>query len=186
MINATEIKKGMVLNFEGQLWVVLSYEHITPGNWRAMVKARLRNLKTGNSKEQRFSANDRVDVATIEQKEMEFLYAKGDQFLFMDLATYEECSLSRELLADAAWYLLPNTEVKVNLYEGAAVSVELPTTVALLVKETDPVLKGSTVTNQFKPATLETGLVVQIPSFVSVGERVRVDTRDGSYVERVR
>jgi elongation factor P len=186
MINATEIKKGMVIKYGDDFWVVLEYTHTTPGNWRGMVHAKLKNLKSGGSMEQRFRANERLETAFIEQIEMEFLYDSGDDFCFMDLTSYEQLTIQREIVGDAAKFIKPNFRVKVSFCEKNAIGVELPTTVELKVVETEPGLKGATVTNVEKPAKLETGVTVKVPPFIEAGEVVIIDTRDGNYVGRVK
>ena len=186
MLLATEIRRGMVIKLDGENFTVLETQHITPGNWRGMVKAKLRNLKTGSSKEHRFNPSDKLEQAVLEQKEMEFTYKSADQYVFMDLTTYEELHLDKDLLGDAANFLLENLQVLVNYCDDAPTGIQLPTTVDLKVTETEPGLKSATVTNVYKAATLQTGVVIQVPPFVNIGETIRVDTRDGSYVERVR
>ncbi|MBI5368558.1 MAG: elongation factor P [Planctomycetes bacterium] len=186
MLLATEIRKGMVIRVEGELFTVLETQHITPGNWRGMVKAKMRNLKSGSSKEVRFNPSDKFEQAMLEQKEVQFTYKNADHFVFMDLANYEEIHLDRELIGDAAGYLLENSEILVNYCDNAVTGVQLPTTVDLKVTDTEPGLKSATVTNVYKPATLETGMVIQVPPFVNPGEKIRVDTRTGEYVERVK
>jgi elongation factor P len=186
MIQATQLRAGMAVLHEGNLCRVLSVQHITPGNWRGMVQAKLRNLKTGNSFEYRFRSEDRVERADLEQHEMEFLYASGDEHHFMNTGTYEQVALRREDLGAAIDYLIPNIRVMVEFYEGRAVGVELPLTVDLKVVDTPPGLKGATASNSGKPATLETGLLIQVPQFIEVGEVVRVDTAEGKYLERAK
>ena len=186
MIQATQLRSGMAILHEGNLCRVLSVQHITPGNWRGMVQAKLRNLKSGNSFEYRFRSEDRVERADLEQHEMEFLYASGEEFHFMNTDTYEQVALSREDLGTTVDYLIPNIKVMLEFYEGRAVGVELPITVDLKVVETAPGLRGATATNSGKPATLETGLQIQVPQFIQVGEVVRVDTAEGKYLERAK
>ena len=185
MISATEIRKGMVIKFENQPYVIVDYDHVTPGNWRAMVQVKMRHLKQGSMRDWRFRSEDKIEQIFIEVIPMEYLYAEGDHFVFMNLSTYDQISLSREIMADGIKYLKSNSEVMVNYYEGQAIGIQLPITVDLKVNHTEPGLKGATVTNVYKPATLETGVVVQVPSFIVIGEVIRVDTRDGKYIERV-
>jgi elongation factor P len=186
MINATDIRKGMIIRREDGIYEVLDVQHVTPGNWRAMVQSKLRNLKTGSTSEQRFRSNDRVEQVVTELKPMEFLYAVGGNFVFMDMTSYEELHLSSEVVGESAKFMLSTTNVMISYVDGKPVGVQLPTTVDLKVIETEPLLRGATVTNQFKPAKLETGLVVQVPSFVERNETIRVDTRSGDYVGRVK
>ena len=184
MIPATQIKKGMVIIHNGELHQVVSFHHVTPGNWRGMVQTKLRNLKTGSIIENRFRSEDRIDRATLEQHEMEYLYQDGDQFCFMNTETYEQVFLNKDTLEDTLPFLKPNTRIAVDFYEGRAINIDLPMTVALEVVETEPGIKGATATRTTKPATLETGLVVQVPVFIDRGDVIRVDTSDKKYIER--
>lgn len=186
MIQATQLRAGMAVLHEGNLCRVLSVHHHTPGNLRGMVQAKLRNIKTGNSFEYRFRSEDRVERADLEQHDMEFLYAGGDEYHFMNTDTYEQVALRRDDLGDAVDYLTPNIKVVVEFYEQRAVGIELPVTVDLKVIETAPGMKGATASNSGKPATLETGLQVQVPQFVNIGDVVRVDTAEGKYLERAK
>jgi elongation factor P len=181
---ATELRPGYIIVHNGQLHRVLSVTHITPGNWRGMVQCKLRNLKTGTQLEHRFRSEDRVEKATLETHEMQYLYSDGSGHHFMNMETFEQITLSDEVLQDALSYLLPDTVVTVDFYEGNPVSVELPNTVVLTVVETEPPLKGATAAGGSKPAKLETGLVVQVPMFVETGTKIVVDTRTGEYVSR--
>src|SRR5437867_2376746 len=186
MIAATQLRSGMAILHEGNLCRVLSVQHITPGNWRGMVQTKLRNLKTGNSFEYRFRSEDRVEKAGLEEHEMDFLYAAGDDYHFMNTTTYEQVAITREDLGDAVHYLVPNTKVVVEFHEHRPVGVELPVTVDLRVVETAPGMKGASASNSGKPAVLETGLQVTVPQFIDVGELVRVDTAEGKYLERAK
>jgi elongation factor P len=186
MIQATQIRPGMVILFEKELYRVLSVHHVTPGNWRGMVQTKLRNLKTGSNYEHRFRSEDRVEQGNLEQHEMEYLYASGDEYVFMNTETYDQVHLHPEVLGDAVYYLTPNCRLQVDFHDGNPVAIELPLTVDLKVVETEPGLKGATVTNQMKPAKTETGLIVQVPPFIDVGEKIRVDTSDGKYLERAK
>jgi elongation factor P len=186
MIPATQLRAGMAILHEGNLCRILSVLHLTPGNWRGMVQTKLRNLKTGNSFDYRFRSEDRVQKADLEQHEMEFLYGAGDEFHFMNTDTYEQVAIQRDDLGDAVYYLTPNIKVLVEFYEHRPVGVELPITVDLKVVDTPPGMKGATASNSGKPATLETGLLVQVPQFIEIGEVVRVDTAEGKYLERAK
>jgi elongation factor P len=186
MIQATQLRSGMAILHEGNLCRVLSVQHITPGNWRGMVQAKLRNLKSGNSFEYRFRSEDRVEKADLEEHEMEFLYASGDEFHFMNTDTYDQVAITREDLGQAVDYLVPNTKVMVEFYEHRPVGVELPITVDLKVVETQPGMKGATASNSGKPAVLETGLQVSVPQFIDIGDVVRIDTAEGKYLERAK
>lgn len=184
MIPATQIKKGMVIIHNGELHQVVSFHHVTPGNWRGMVQTKLRNLKTGAIFENRFRSEDRVDRAVMEQHEMEYLYQDGDQFCFMNTETYEQVFLDKDTLEEALPFMKANTKIVIDFYEGRPFSIDLPMTVTLEVVETEPGIKGATATRTTKPATLETGLVVQVPVFIERGDVLRIDTADKKYIER--
>ena len=184
MLAATQLRPGMVIKFNNELHSVFSVNHRTPGNLRGFVQARMRNLRSGSMTEHRFSSEDRVEKANLEEHEMEYLYDDGEYFYFMNTENYEQMHLTKELLGDATDYLIPQLKVAVEFYEGKPISVELPATVDLKVVETEPGLKGATVSNVGKPATTETGLVVQVPAFINAGEKIRVNTAEGTYQER--
>ncbi|MGE0454146.1 MAG: elongation factor P [Vicinamibacteria bacterium] len=186
MIQATQMKKGMCIKHDNKLFRVVAAMHITPGNWRGMVQAKIRDLKSGAIIEHRFRSEDRIERAILDESDMEFLYREGDMFHFMNAETYEQIGLSDEVLGDAVNYLIPNSRLKVEMFEGRPVGIELPLTVELSVVETEPGIKGSTVSNVGKPAKMETGLVVQVPAFINEGDVIRVDTTSGSYVERAK
>ena len=166
------------------LYSILKMEHRTPGNLRAFVQVKMRNLRTGAMFDNRFSSTEQVERAILDEQEMEFLYDDGEEYTFMNTETYEQVALNKELLGDAVNYLTPNIKVHVEFYEGKPMSVELPATVDLKVMQTEPGLKGATVSNVGKPATMETGLVVQVPAFINEGETIRVSTSEGTYLER--
>jgi elongation factor P len=184
MIAATQIRPGMVIKFNNELHSVFSMVHRTPGNLRGFVQAKMRNLRTGSMIEHRFSSEDKVDRVALDEQEMEFLYDDGEDFHFMNTDTYEQMHLNKDVLGDGVQYLIPNMKVNIEFYEGKPISVELPPSVELTVVETEPGLKGATVSNVTKPAKLETGLVVQVPPFINQGERIRVSTSEGTYLER--
>src|SRR5277367_4426565 len=184
MIAATQLRPGMVIKFNNELYSVFKMEHRTPGNLRGFVQAKMRNFKSGTMIEHRFSSEDKVERASLDEQEMEYLYDDGEYFYFMNTSTFEQMHLTREILGDATDYLIPQLKVNVEFYEGKAVSVELPPSVDMTVVETEPGLKGATVSNVTKPAKLETGLVVQVPAFVVEGEKIRVNTAEGTYQER--
>ena len=184
MISATQLRPGMVVKFNNDLYSVFSMTHRTPGNLRGFVQAKMRNLRSGTMIEHRFSSEDRVEKAMLEEHEMEYLYDDGEYYYFMNTETYEQMHLMKDLLGDAVNYLIPQLKVAVEFYEGKPISVELPPVVDLLVVETEPSLKGATVSNVTKPAKLETGLVVQVPAFITEGEKIRVNTAEGTYQER--
>jgi elongation factor P len=183
---ATQLRSGNIIKHDGDLFAIHSVTHRTPGNLRAFVQAKMRNLRTGAMIEHRFRSEDRVEQAHVDDQEMEFLYRDGDDYHFMNTESYEQIPLNKEILGDSALYLIPNIQIKVQMYEGRPVGIELPITVDLVVTETEPGLKGATVSNVTKPATLETGLVVQVPPFINAGEKIRVDTSEGKYLERAK
>jgi elongation factor P len=174
----------MVVKHNNELHTVFSVFHRTPGNLRGFVQAKMRNLRSGSMIEHRFSSEDRIERAELEQQDFEYLYDDGEYFYFMNSETFEQMHLTKDLLGDAVNYLIPQLKVSVEFYEGKALSVDLPATVDLTVVETEPGLRGATVSNVTKPAKLETGLVVQVPPFINEGEKIRVNTADGSYQER--
>ena len=184
MITSTALRPGMVIKFNNELHSVFKMTHRTPGNLRGFVQVKLRNLRTGSMFEHRFSSDDKVEKAVLEQIDMEFLYQDGEDYHFMNTENYEQMHLNQDILGDAVEYLIPQMKVAVEFYEGKPLGVELPATVDLKIIDTEPGLKGSTVSNVTKAATLETGLVVQVPPFLSVGEKVRVSTSEGTYLER--
>jgi elongation factor P len=186
MIAATQIKRGMTIKLNGELYRVFSFQHITPGNWRGMVQTKLKSVKSGSIIEHRFRSEDRVDQAYLETHEMEFLYADGADYHFMNTETFEQTHLSADLLEDSIPYMTPNIKIHVEFYEGKAIGVDLPASVELRVVSTEPALRGATVSNVNKPATLETGLAIQVPPFINEGELIRVDTSEGKYLERVK
>jgi elongation factor P len=184
MISSTQMRPGMVIKFNNDLYSIFSVAHRTPGNLRGFVQAKMRSLRTGAMAEHRFSSEDKVEKALLEQQEMEYLYDDGEYYYFMNTETFEQMHLMKDLLGDATQYLIPQLKVSVEFYEGKPMSVELPPTVDLTVVETEPGLKGATVSNVTKPAKMETGLVVQVPPFINEGEKIRVDTAEGAYMSR--
>jgi elongation factor P len=184
MLQATQLRPGMVVKFNNDLFSVFSVNHRTPGNLRGFVQVKMRNLRSGSMMEHRFSSEDRVEKALLDEQEMEYLYDDGEYFYFMNTSTFEQIHLTKDLLGDGVHYLTPNLKVAVEFYEGRPLSVELPATVDLKVLETEPALKGASVSNVTKPAKLETGLVVQVPPFITEGEVIRVNTTEGTYQER--
>src|SRR5690349_20657338 len=184
MISATQMRPGMVIKFNNDLFSIFSVNHRTPGNLRGFVQARMRNLRSGSMIEHRFSSEDRVERAQLDEQEMEYLYDDGEYYYFMNTETFEQMHLMKDILGDAVNYLIPQLHVHVEFYEGKPMSVELPPTVDMTVVETEPGLKGATVSNVTKPAKMETGLVVQVPAFINEGEKIRVSTAEGTYQER--
>jgi len=185
-MRASRLRRGDIIIFEGDLWRVFEATHQTPGNLRARVQTKLKGLRSGVMKDVRFRAEDEVEKAFLDQKQMQFLYRDNDGFHFMDAETFEQVPMTDEMLGDAVNYLAPETTIKVQFHESTPVGVELPAAVELKVVERPPVVKGATASAQNKPATLETGLVVQVPAFVNEGEVIRVRTEDAAYIERVK
>ncbi|MBL8215252.1 MAG: elongation factor P [Bryobacterales bacterium] len=184
MLPATKMRVGMVIKFNNELYSVFKTEHRTPGNLRGFVQAKLRSLRTGSMMEHRFSSEDVVEKAILDEQEYEYMYDDGEYFYFMNTENYEQMHFTKDLLGDATNYLIPQLKVAVEFYEGKPISVELPPTVDMTVMETEPGLKGATVSNVTKPAKMETGLVVQVPPFINEGEKIRVNTTEGTYQER--
>src|ERR1700680_1614299 len=184
MISSTQLRPGMVVKFNNELYSVFKMEHRTPGNLRGFVQVKMRNLRSGTMTEHRFSSEDKVERAMLEEVEMEYLYDDGEYYYFMNTENFEKMQLTREILGDGVEYLVPQLKVNVEFYEGKAMSVELPPSVNLTVVETEPGLKGASVSNVTKAAKLETGLVVQVPPFINEGEKIRVSTSEGTYQER--
>jgi elongation factor P len=184
MLSATQLRPGMIVKFNNDLFSIFSVNHRTPGNLRGFVQARMRNLRSGTMIEHRFSSEDRVERAQMDEQEMEYLYDDGEYYYFMNTESFEQMHLTKDLLGDAVSYLIPQLHVHVEFYEGKPMSVELPPTVDMTVIETEPGLKGATVSNVTKPAKTETGLVVQVPPFIIEGEKIRVSTSEGTYQER--
>jgi elongation factor P len=183
-IPATQMRPGMVIKHNNDLHSVFSVEHRTPGNLRAFIQAKLRNLRTGAMFEHRFRSGDAIEKITVDEVKMEFLYADGDDYYFMDVQNYEQTPLKRDTLGDAVEYLTPNLTITVEFFDGKAVGIELPQTVELTVLQTEPGLKSATASSVTKPAKTETGLVVQVPPFINEGEKIKVDTSDGAYLSR--
>ena len=184
MVSATQMRPGMVIKFNNELYSIFSVNHRTPGNLRGFVQVKMRSLRSGSMTEHRFSSEDKVEKALLEEHEMQYLYDDGEYYYFMNTENFEQMHLMKDLLGDATQYLIPQLMVTVEFYEGKPMSVELPATVDMTVLETEPGMKGATVSNVTKPAKLETGLVVQVPSFITEGEKIRVNTAEGTYQER--
>jgi len=178
------MRPGMVIKYNNDLYSVFSVSHRTPGNLRGFVQARMRSLKSGTMIENRFSSEDKVEKAILDEIEMEYLYDDGEFFYFMNTENYEQMHLTKELLGDATDYLIPQLKVKVEFYEGKPMGVELPASVDMTVVSTEPGMRGATVSNVTKPAKMETGLVVQVPPFINEGQKIRVNTAEGTYAER--
>ena len=183
-MNATDIRRGTVIDVDGDPCVVTDFQHITPGKGQALMQTKIKNLMTGSITQQRFRSTDKVEEIILETKVMEYLYQDGRSYVFMDIKTYDQIDLGEDAVGEAMPYVTPNQQVKITFHEGKPISVDLPAAVVLEITETDPGEKGNTVTNVFKPATLETGLVVKVPLFVSQGQKIKVDTRTGEFIER--
>lgn len=185
VIDTSEFRKGLKIELEGEPFVIVDFQHVKPGKGSAFVRTRLKSLTTGNVLEKTFKSGDKVGAPDLEEKTMQYLYHEGDNYLFMDQKNYEQISMDREALGDAVNYLKDELVVRVLFHNGRSIGVELPTFVEMKVVEAKPGVRGDTATGGTKPATMETGVIVQVPLFVEQGEIIKVDTRDGSYVERV-
>ena len=181
---ATQMRPGMIIKFNNELHTVFAVEHRTPGNLRAFIQAKLRNLRTGSMFEHRFRSPDPIERVIVDEVSMEFLYSDGDDYYFMDTTTYEQTNLKRATIGDAVEYLTPNLQITVSIIDGVPVGIDLPQIVELTVIETEPGLKSATASSVTKPARLETGLMVNVPPFINEGEKIRVDTAEGVYLSR--
>ena len=184
-LKATDIRRGMVISMDNVYYVVVDFMHHTPGNLRAMVQTKLRNMNSGSLIEKRFRSVDQIEVPYVETKEFEYLYSSGDEHVFMDTETYDQLQVSPETVGEAANYLLEGQECVVALHEGSPLYVELPASVELVIEYTEPGIQGDRSTGGTKPARLETGYEVSVPLFITNGEKVKVDTRTGEYLGRV-
>ena len=183
-MQATRLRKGNLIKIGDDLFRILEVNHLTPGNKRGFIQARMRNIRSMSLSDQKFRAEDDLERATLDEREMQYLYNDGDMYYFMDTTTFEQVHISAEGLGDSVNYIIPDAVIHVEFYETEPVGIELPPTVDLLVKETVPGINRATASAQVKPATLETGLVVQVPPFVNEGDRVRVSTDTGEYQSR--
>jgi elongation factor P len=183
-IQATRLKKGMLVKIENDLFRVLELQHVTPGNLRGFVRVKFRNIRSGTLSDQKLRSEDTVERATLDERQMQYLYKDGDDFYFMDTSSFEQIHISNEALGDSVSYLKPEMTIQVEFYGLEPVGIELPQTVDLKVDKTVPGIKGATASNQVKPATLETGLVVQVPPFINEGDTIRVSTESGEYLSR--
>ena len=183
-IQATRLRKGMLIKIGNDLFRILELHHLTPGNKRAHVQCRMRNIRTLTLSDEKFRAEEDVERAVLDEREMQYLYHDGDTYYFMDTSTYEQIHISAEALGDSKDYLIADSVIRVEFYEEEPVGIELPATVDLVVKETVPGIKGATASAQVKPATLETGLVVTVPSFINEGDKIRINTETGEYQSR--
>ncbi len=178
------MKKGMLIKIGQDLFRVLELQHVTPGNLRGFVRVKFRNIRNGTLADQKLRSEDFVERATLDEREMQYLYRDGDAFHFMDTSSYEQLHIDAEALGDNVNYLIPDALIKVEFYGTEPVGIELPQTVDLLVEDTAPGIKGATASNQIKPARLETGLIVNVPPFVNNGDKIRVNTETGEYLSR--
>lgn len=183
-VSTNDLKNGMTLDLDGTLFTVIEFQHVKPGKGGAFVRTKLRNVRSGAVLERTFNAGVKVGLAIVDRKERQFLYRDGDSYVFMDLDSYEQFPVPAGVVGDAGSYLTDGATAMVALHGGAPISVELPAAVGLTVTQTDPGVKGDRVSGAMKPATVETGLVVQVPLFVEEGDRIKVDTRSGEYLER--
>ncbi|MCM3053079.1 elongation factor P [Caldibacillus thermoamylovorans] len=184
MISVNDFKTGLTIEVDGGIWRVLDFQHVKPGKGAAFVRSKLRNLRTGAIQEKTFRAGEKVEKAQIDNRRMQYLYASGDSHVFMDTENYEQVELPAKQIEYELNFLKENMEVQIIMFQGETLGVELPNTVELVVTETEPGIKGDTASGGSKPATLETGLIVQVPFFVNVGDRLIINTTDGSYVSR--
>jgi elongation factor P len=186
MVQATQLRPGMIIIHGGDLYRVTAVHHLTPGNKRGFMQTKMKNLRTGIGTEYKFRSEDRVDQAILEARQMQYLYAEGNMHTFMDTENYEQMALTADDIGDLLSYLLPNSVVGIEFHDGKPVGIHPPSAVDLEVIDTEPSMKGATASASYKPAKLETGVTVQVPPFVQVGDKVRVDPSDGSYLERVK
>ena len=185
MASTNDLKNGMVLRIEGQLWAVVEFQHVKPGKGPAFVRTKLRNVESGKNVDRTFNAGTKVETANVDKRTMQYLYNDGSSYVFMDNSTYEQLEVSPEVVGDAKNFMLENQEAIVATNEGRVLFIELPASVELLISETEPGLQGDRSTGGTKPATLETGHQIQVPLFITSGEKVKVDTRTGEYMTRV-
>ena len=184
-ISTNDFKTGMTLELDNGLWSVVEFQHVKPGKGGAFVRSKLKNVRTGQVVDKTFNAGIRVEQAILDKRDMQFLYRDGTEYVFMDTETYEQMQVAPSALGDAADYLVENATAILSMFQGEIVSVEIPASVELRIAETEPGIQGDRVSGARKPATLETGKVIQVPLFINVGERVKVDTRTGDYITRV-
>jgi elongation factor P len=184
-ISTNDLKNGITLNLDNGLYTVVEFQHVKPGKGGAFVRTKLKNVRNGAVLERTFNAGVRVEQAIVDKRDMQFLYRDGDDYVFMDGVSYEQLHVPKKALGDAADYLVEQMSANLATFEGEIIQVEIPASVELAIAETEPGVQGDRVSGARKPATLETGLVLQVPLFVNTGDRVRVDTRTGEYITRV-
>ena len=186
MASTNDLKNGMVLNIDGQLWAVVEFQHVKPGKGPAFVRTKLKNVESNKSVDKTFNAGTKVETATVDRRTMQYLYNDGTSYVFMDTGNYEQLEISPEIVGNASNFLLENQDVVVATNEGRVLFIEMPASVELVVSFTEPGLAGDSATGRTKPATLETGHEIQVPLFINQGEKLKVDTRDSSYMSRVK
>jgi elongation factor P len=184
MMTASEFRKGVTMEWDGGVWTIVDFQHVKPGKGAAFVRTKIKNIMTGAVVERSFNPTDKMPRAVVETKEMQYVYADGDLYYFMDLETYEQVPLNKESVEDAIPFVKESTNVTVRFFKGSAFSVTAPNFVELEVTDTEPGFKGDTASNTYKPATVETGYTLQVPLFINIGDRIRIDTRVGEYMER--
>ena len=185
MATTNDLKNGLVLNLDGQLWSVVEFQHVKPGKGGAFVRTKLKNVLSGKVVDKTFNAGTKVETATVDKRDFQYLYKEGTDYVFMDNSSYEQLHVSSETVGDMARFMLENQEAVVAVHEGTPLYVELPAAVELTISYTEPGMQGDRSTGGTKPATLETGAEIAVPLFITTGEKVKVDTRDGSYLGRV-
>lgn len=185
MATTNDLKNGIVLNLDGQLWAVVEFQHVKPGKGGAFVRTKLKNVLSGKVVDKTFNAGIKVETANVDKRTMQYLYQDGTDYIFMDMDTFDQIPVSETVIGDAAGFLLENQEATIATHDGAPLYIELPASVELVIEYTEPGLQGDRSTGGTKPARLETGAEVSVPLFLEVGEKIKVDTRDGSYISRV-
>jgi elongation factor P len=185
MATTNDLKNGLVLNLDGELWAVVEFQHVKPGKGGAFVRTTLKNVLSGKVVDKTFNAGTKVETASVDKRTMQYLYADGDDFIFMDLSTYDQVHVPAATIGEGSNYLLPEAEVVIATHEGVPLYVELPTSVVLEITYTEPGLQGDRSSAGTKPATVETGAEIQVPLFINTGDKLKVDSRDGSYLGRV-
>jgi len=185
LISTNDLRTGVTVEIDGDVYMVVDFQHVKPGKGAAFVRTKIKNIKTGQVFERTFRAGEKLNRAIIERKTLQYLYSEGDIYHFMDTQTFEQIAINKDQIGESINYLKENIEVMVMFYEGISIGIEMPTFVELEVSQTEPGFKGDTATGGSKPATLETGAIVQVPLFINIGDIIRVDTRTGEYLSRV-
>lgn len=185
-VSVANLRNGLLVEIDGVVFSIVEYQHVKPGKGGAFVRTKMKNVKQGTTVERTFKASEKLEIAEVDKKEVQFQYRAADEYHFMDLKTFEDLMLPAEALGDRLNYLLENMELEVWMYRGQAIGIEIPITVEMKVVDCPPAFKGDTAAGNTKPATMETGLIVQVPYFIESGEMLKIDTRTGSYLERVK